>query len=210
MPSHALWPGSETYIVAKAKRVAKKNVASVEHTDRKIARIAGSKHDTTAIKTLGIVSDVADQPPLIALSTATIAVGLFLGNHRLARTGARMLASHWIATVGKSLVKQRIDRTRPFVMLTGGSYHAQKGGSHAKQENSFPSGHTAGAVAVARAIAREYPEAGPAVYPAATAAAVAQLPRAAHFASDIIVGAVIGLIAEKLVALALPTSLDRS
>lgn len=194
--------------MAKAKQVAKKQAAAVEHTDRVIARVAGASHDAPAVKALGMVSDIADQPPLIALSSATIAIGLLLGDKRLARTGARMLASHWIATVAKSLVKHRIDRTRPFVMLTGGAYHAKKGGSSAKQENSFPSGHTAGAIAVARAVAREYPENGTLVYPAATAAAVAQLPRAAHFASDVIVGALIGLVAEQLVAIALPVEAE--
>jgi membrane-associated phospholipid phosphatase len=148
------------------------------------------------MKAIGQVSELADQPPLIALSVVTIMAGLLLGKGRLTRTGVRMLASHWLATQAKSFIKRRIDRTRPFVMLGGESYHPRRGQSRAKRENSFPSGHTAGAVAIARAVARDYPAAAPVGYAAATAAGAVQLPRGAHFLSDILVGAAIGLLAE--------------
>jgi membrane-associated phospholipid phosphatase len=188
----------------KVKRVAQRQAAHVERTDRKVARVTGAMRDTPLVKTLGIISDLSDQPPLIAICSATIVTGLISGNNRLARTGVRMLASHWLATTMKSFVKHRIDRTRPFVMLKGGSYHAGQGSSHAKRENSFPSGHTSGAVAVARAIAREYPQNAPMAYAAAGSAAAVQLPRATHFASDVLVGGLIGLAAEALVAAVLP------
>jgi membrane-associated phospholipid phosphatase len=188
----------------QVKRAVQKKASALERADRKVARATGSKHDTPVVKTLGTISDLADQPPLIAISIATIGAGLVLRDSRLARSGVRMLASHWLATAIKSTIKHRIDRTRPAVILKGGSYHARKGTSHAKPENSFPSGHTAGAVAVARAVSRDYPDAAPVAYSAATAAAAVQLPRAAHFASDVLVGGLIGLVAEALIAFVLP------
>jgi membrane-associated phospholipid phosphatase len=188
----------------KTKRAAKNKVATVESMDRKVARGAGSKRDTPMVKAIGTVSDLADQPPLIAISALTMATGVVLGRGRITRTGARMLASHLLATQMKSFVKHRVDRTRPFVMLGGNDYHARKGTSHAKSENSFPSGHTAGAVAVARAVARDFPESAPIGYTAAATAAAVQLPRGTHFASDVLAGALIGVVAEALVALVIP------
>jgi membrane-associated phospholipid phosphatase len=186
------------------KTGAKKNIDKVERVDRAVAQVVGKKRNSVATKTLGHISDLADQPPLIAISSLTIVAGLLSRDRRLANTGIRMLASHWLATEAKSFVKRRIDRTRPFVMLNGGDYHAVKGGSAAKRENSFPSGHTAGAVAVARAVAREYPQSGAAGNALSGAAALLQLPRAAHFASDIVMGGLIGLAAEATIALVLP------
>ncbi|MDB5687998.1 MAG: phosphatase family protein, partial [Rhizorhabdus sp.] len=188
------------------KNVAQKQTAVVEQVDREIARATGAGRKTPLVKTLGTISDLADQPPLIAVSALTIGAGLVSRDRRLARAGVRMLASHWVATTMKSFVKHRIDRTRPFVMLAGGSYHAVKGSSEAKRENSFPSWHTAGAVAVARAVARDYPERAPVSYVAAGSAAAMQLPRGTHFLSDVLVGALIGLAAESLVALVLPAA----
>lgn len=190
--------------MAVIKRIAKKQATRVERSDRKVARVAGSKRDTPLVEALGTISDISDQPPLIAISVATIGAGLFADDDRMARAGVRMLASHWLATVMKSAVKHRIDRTRPFVVLRGGSYHARKGSSQEKPENSFPSGHTAGAVAVSRAIAREYPNGAPIAYLAAGSAAALQLPRGAHYLSDVLVGGLIGLAAEALVAAVLP------
>ncbi|MDB5701548.1 MAG: phosphatase family protein [Sphingomonadales bacterium] len=192
------------------KPAARNKVAKIESVDRKVARAAGAKRDTPIVKAIGTVSDLADQPPLIAISALTMAAGVMLGRGHMARTGVRMLASHLLATRMKSFVKHRIDRTRPSVMLGGDDYHARIGTSHAKGENSFPSGHTAGAVAVARAVARDFPKSARIGYTAAAAAAAVQLPRAAHFASDVLVGALIGVAAEALVALVIPAENSRA
>lgn len=188
----------------KAKKIAREKLTKVEQADQKLARVAGQKRDNALVKAAGNLSDLSDQPPLIALSLLTIGAGVFSEDRSLARTGVRMLLSHLVSTQAKSFVKHRIDRTRPFVVLAGGSYHGRKGGNPAKEENSFPSGHTAGAVAVARAIAREHPEHAPASYITAGLAASMQLPRAAHFASDVVVGALIGMASEAVVALVMP------
>lgn len=196
--------------MADHRRHARRKTAKIEQADRKVARAAGGERDTSWMKAVGQASELADQPPLIALSAATIAAGVMLGKGRVTRTGIRMLASHWLATQVKSFIKRRVDRTRPFVMLGGDSYHARKGHTHAKRENSFPSGHMAGAVAVARAVARDYPASAPIGYAAATAAGAVQLPRGAHFLSDVLAGAVIGLLAEAAVRLILPPRNPRS
>jgi hypothetical protein len=202
---HASFAAAKRFsCMAKAKGVANEPRNKVEDADRKLAQAAGGKRDTLVVRAAGKVSDLADQPPLIALSLLTIGAGLFSESRPLARAGVRMLLSHIVATQAKSFVKHRIDRTRPFVMLDGGSYHGRKGDSSAKQENSFPSGHTAGAVAVARAIAREFPDSAPLAYLTAGLAATMQLPRATHFAGDIIAGGLIGIAAEAVVSRVMP------
>jgi membrane-associated phospholipid phosphatase len=67
---------------------------------------------------------------------------------------------------------------------------------------SFPSGHSAGAVAAARAFAREYPEHGLAAVGAAGFLALLQIVRSAHYPTDVAAGIGVGLLAEKATDLA--------
>ncbi len=173
-----------------------------EKADIAVAKAAAPLRDTIIVRALGKASEIADQPPLIALCAATFAAGLILRNGRLARAGGRMLAAELLATKLKSLIKHQVDRTRPHVIANGGRYQAKKGHDHASAMNSFPSGHTAGAVTVARAYAREYPEHAGAAYGAAAAIGAIQIPRSKHYPADIVAGAIVGLVAEKAVHLA--------
>lgn len=172
---------------------------AIEAGDIAVAQAAGKVGDHRAVKALGKASEMADQPPLIALSAAVLLAGLVLRRPRLSSVGARMLAAHLVATGMKSAVKRSIDRTRPYVLVEEGRYTADVGGTDEPRLNSFPSGHTAGAVAVAEAIARTAPRAAwPARLWAATIAAV-QVPRCAHYPSDIAAGALVGWTADRLV-----------
>ena len=187
----------------------RKEAANLERVDRKVARKTGHQRDSALMRAVGGIRELADQPPLIALSAATIAAGILLQKGQVTLTGIRMFASHWLATKAKTFIKHRIDRTRPFVMLDDGSYHARKGQSRAPRENSFPSGHTAGAVAIARAVARDFPATARIGYTAAAAAGAVQLPRGKHYLSDVLVGAAIGLIAEGVISLIIPARLAK-
>ncbi|NIJ20003.1 membrane-associated phospholipid phosphatase [Sphingomonas naasensis] len=151
---------------------------------------------------LGIASELADQPPLIGICLATIGSGAALRRPRLLRAGLRMLASALVATAAKAVIKHHVDRTRPRKMLRDGRYALRADGKGSKDEgpwNSFPSGHTAGAVAVGRAVTREYPAALPATGLAMATVGLIQLPRGKHFASDVLAGAMIGALSEALV-----------
>jgi undecaprenyl-diphosphatase len=110
-----------------------------------------------------------------------------------------MLAAHLLATAAKTAIKHRFDRSRPSKALADGHTRFERGDSDDHQLNSFPSGHTAGVVAVARAAAREID--GAAVPAALGAGAVAAIQPAAgnHYLSDVIVGGAIGWIAEAMV-----------
>jgi len=173
---------------------------SVEKTDLKVARDAAEWRNHPVVRALGKASELADQPQLYTICATTTVIGILRGDAKLARTGARMLAAEWIATKAKSSIKHRIDRTRPNVPIDGGDYKLQKGGSTDTSLNSFPSGHTAGAVAVARAYASEYPEHAALAATIAIGVGLIQLPRCKHYVTDIGVGAAIGLAAGSLAA----------
>ena len=171
-----------------------------EKADIAVARAASPARHNPTVKALGWISEIADQPPLITLCALSAAAGVLLRRPRLAHTGARMLAGELVATRLKSMVKHRVDRTRPHVLADGGRYRASAGHHDDPALNSFPSGHMAGAVAVARAPARGYPEHAATAYLGAAAIGAIQVPRSRHYPTDVAAGAVIGLVAEALVA----------
>ena len=142
------------------------------------------------------LSKMADQPPMLALSAAVLACGLVAGRRRPAELGLRMLASVALATAFKTVVKKTVTRTRPHVVLDEGRYAAEAGGSDDKGEQSFPSGHTADAVAAARAVARLYPGLALPAYGLAGAVAAIQPARAKHFPSDVAAAALVAVAAE--------------
>ena len=131
--------------------------SDAEQADIAVARAAAGARGNILVRAFGRASEIADQPPLITLCAAMFAAGLVTGNRPLARAGGRMLAAELPATKFKSLIKHRVDRTRPHVLADGGRYRAERGHDRDPALSSFPSGHVAGAVAVARAFAREYP-----------------------------------------------------
>ena len=184
--------------MTKKVQEAKKAVGKAHRLERSFGQRALALGDTPFVKATGELSEVADQPPLIALSAATIVAGAALRSPTVARTGARMLASHLLATGIKTLLKHSIDRTRPAAARKHG-YKLEKGGKHGPDLASFPSGHTAGAVAVARAVGREAPDWVTAANGTAIAIGAIQVPRGKHYVSDVVVGAIIGLAAEALV-----------
>lgn len=174
-------------------------VAPVEELDAVIADQFAPYAERTAIKALGAVSDLSDQEPLYAASAAVLATAVVMGDGPTWRTGTRVLAAHLLATGLRGIVKHLVDRTRPEVAVRKGRYVLREGKRHESDFNSFPSGHTAGAVAVAIAVARDHPQAARPALGLAALAGVAQVIRSKHYVSDVVAGAVIGIAAEALI-----------
>lgn len=172
----------------------------IERADIALAEAAAPARHHPATRLAGAIGEIADQPQMIALCSAVLATGLVRRDPRLARCGARMLAAEVVATAIKSAVKRRVIRTRPHVIVEGGDYAMAKGRDRSSVMSSFPSGHTAGAVAVALTASRDYPGARTAAILAAAAVAAIQIPRCKHYLSDISAGAVVGAAAAGLVA----------
>ena len=175
---------------------------SVEQAEVDLTRDLARYRDHALLKRLEPLSKAADQPPMLAAAGAALAAGLVFGRPRIAEAGARMLAAVLLATAVKSAVKRAVTRTRPHVVLDEGHYESDAGGSDDKGEQSFPSGHTADAVAAARAVVRAYPSSAPLAYGLAAGVAALQPARAKHFPTDVAAGALIGLAAEAVTAFA--------
>src|SRR3954465_13684468 len=152
-----------------------------------------------ALRAATVFSQLADQPPLLAASAAVMAWGLLSGDRHLARRGGYLLASVGLATLLKGAVKRLVSRTRPNVLLDRGLYRVQPLGPDEGPWHSFPSGHTTGAVALARALARCWPAACRPAYAGAAAVGIVQVPRGAHYPSDVLAGGGIGVAAEAIV-----------
>jgi membrane-associated phospholipid phosphatase len=113
-----------------------------------------------------------------------------------------MLLAHELATLGKNLVKEQIDRTRPHSAKSRREQSVKPGKHTAKTKTSFPSGHSAGALAVARAVGREYPALQAPALAAAAVVGGLQVPRLAHYPTDVGAGMVVGAVAEAVANLA--------
>jgi membrane-associated phospholipid phosphatase len=185
-------------------RSGKKAREALLGADAAVAEAVRPHEQSPAVRALGLVSDLGDQPPMRILCGSVIAVGLIGGDSRLTRAGLRMLAAHSVATWAKDYIKRRVDRTRPRAMSKPGKDHRpEPGRDTSKEETSFPSGHSAGAAAVASAFAAEYPEHRLPAAAAAGGLALAQIPRCAHYPTDVGAGLAIGLAADLLVGGAL-------
>lgn len=174
-------------------------VSAIEEADKTVAQEAGRYRHHPVVRSLGAMSEIADQLPLSLVCGGVMVAGLLSDRPELARTGARMMTAHVLANSVKRAIKNRFRRTRPSVMLEGDDYVCEPGETEGGHDTSFPSGHTAGAVAVAAILASDIPKAAvPAVLTAALIAGV-QVPRAKHYPIDIAAGTLLGLSAAMLV-----------
>ena len=177
---------------------------ALESADRLPAELFEQHRHSRSVRALATISEVGDQPQLRIASGAMLLAGLFLRDRRLARTGVRMFLAHELATLIKNIVKTSVDRKRPRSSTSREERKVRPGGHTGKEMTSFPSGHTAGSVAVACAVARDYPRQTAFAYGAAGTIAVAQVPQCAHYPTDVGVGLLIGVASEAAAGMLLP------
>ena len=154
--------------------------------------------DTLPMKLLSTVGELANQSPLNAAGIAATLGGIAADDARLRNTGLRILAAHAVATGIKGILKGVVRRTRPWQAAKDGDHEAEISTDGGKEYQSFPSGHTAGAVATARVVASAYPEASLPAYGAAAFAAAIQIPEQGHYPTDVAAGILIGLLSAEV------------
>lgn len=167
--------------------------------DRRTRDLLHPHHRTPLMRALRWLGEAGDQPQLRLLCAGVALAGLARGDGRMVRAGARMLLAHEVATQAKSAVKASVDRWRPRSSADGKDHRPQPGGQPAKELSSFPSGHSAGALAVAGAFAAEYPQHRAAALAAAGAIGAIQVPTCAHYPSDVVAGWTVGGVAAAVV-----------
>lgn len=173
--------------------------AVVEH--RLLGPVLGLKNNSF-VRALTPLCKLADETPLMVLSGVTLSAGVLRRNPRVTRTGARMFAAHLIANATKTVLKGSIDRLRPNAVEEKPEIRPGSG-TEDKAANAFPSGHTAGALAVAQAVARDFPRHATVTRGMATVASATQVPRGAHYLTDVLSGAAIGWLSERVASVAL-------
>jgi membrane-associated phospholipid phosphatase len=187
------------------RKTEEQNAASttndVEKADINLGKKMASKRHHPAVKAAASAGKFGDQGPLYALSSGILIVGVGSRDRRLTDCGLAMLAAIAVADLGKRLTKRLVRRTRPHILLDQGQYDAGTGGSGHKEEQSFPSGHTACTLAAARALSRHFPETGATAGAATVAIGLTRIAEGKHWPLDVVAGAVIGLAAEGLSAL---------
>jgi undecaprenyl-diphosphatase len=186
-------------IAMQPKKQIKKAARKLLAADERAYQIVEPYQDTLPIQVLSAVGAVGDQGPLRLVAAATGLGGLLLRDRRLMRAAIRMIISHELATALKNVVKGRVERSRPDHAKDRDDRKLRKGKRTTKAVTSFPSGHSAGSIAVARAFTREFPEHSTPALGIAVTIAGAQVPRCSHYVTDVAAGLAVGAVAEAIV-----------
>jgi membrane-associated phospholipid phosphatase len=137
-----------------------------------------------------------DVLPLAALVGGTFAVGVLGNNQPLLRTGWDMGEAMVFTSVSTSALKAAFGRQRP--RQTASPHQWREGGS------SFPSGHTSVTFAAAQVLADELPENKwgwrMLAYGLAGATAYARMDSNAHWLSDTVAGAALGIAGGRFIS----------
>lgn len=142
----------------------------------------------------------------IAAGAGLWITGLALRNRGLAETGIHSLSAIVVSNQLTKVLKGAFGRSRPYYSADSLAHDWDFGsGFGEKDRRSFPSGHTSHAFAFAGAMSQEinhhWPRAGkvatPLLYGGATAAALARVYNDKHWASDVTIGAAVGILSSR-------------
>ena len=140
-------------------------------------------------------SDLGDRlgkgESLVILSLLLLAVGYGLKLPQWKDAGWQSLIAHGLAGLSANILKHAIGRARPKFMHAGNLEFSPAGGSG---YDSFPSGHSAAAIAVATVLAAKYPRARWPVLAVAVAIAASRILRGSHYLTDVAGGAALGCV----------------
>jgi len=163
---------------------------------------SGLQSNTLLRRSAIFVREVATPGSIIIGSTLYV-VGRTGGNERMAELGLHGLEALAVGGGLTFVLKGVIGRARPYKGLDSPRNFGLWRGFANEDYRSFPSGHTVMAFAAAAAVTsttnRWWPQStwyvGPAMYGGATLAGMSRMYDNKHWASDVVVGAAIGMFA---------------
>ncbi|MGW7099517.1 phosphatase PAP2 family protein [Streptomyces sp. NPDC054838] len=182
--------------------VPERLVPELRAAERRLTRRMAGWDSLWARRLLPAVEDAAQHTKLWWGVAVVLAVA---GGRRGRRAAAAGLTGMAVAELlSNGVAKQLVPRDRPPEEW----FHADEVRDR-PDSSSFPSGHTAAAVAFTAAVADKWPRAGALCLVATAAVAVERVHSGAHYPSDVAAGAAIGLMARS-VARAAPAVLRRT
>ncbi|MEU2393437.1 phosphatase PAP2 family protein [Streptomyces sp. NPDC007369] len=167
-------------------------VACVQRADRIVAQQGGCRVPAGVGRVLSVVEGAAERSMLWCGAAAALAVFGGWRGRKAAAAGMAALAVAQVAANG--LGKQLADRPRP-----PKEWFAHNKTNDRPDSSSFPSGHTAAAVAFTAAVIPSWPTAGIACAVPAAMVAVERVQSGAHYPSDVAAGAAVGLLTAHLI-----------
>lgn len=159
---------------------------TLRETDRRLTGRTASRVPAGCGKVLSAVEECAESSKLWCCAAVVMAACGGRRGRLAAAAGLTALAVAQLAANG--VCKQLADRPRPPKELIPHDEVEDRPDS-----SSFPSGHTAAAVAFTAAVAPTVPAAGALCAVPAALIAVERVQSGAHYPSDVVAGAVIGL-----------------
>ncbi|MDQ3698332.1 MAG: phosphatase PAP2 family protein [Gemmatimonadota bacterium] len=167
----------------------------------------GAPQTNRVLRRTAIAVEAITEPGAFIIGGALYAIGRASGNERIADLGLHGTEAILVGLGVTTIIKVTVGRARPYVDRdTPYSYGLFRGWGEEKYR-SFPSGHAVMAFAAAAAVAEEtrqwWPQSiwyiAPAMYGGASLVALSRMYDDKHWASDVIVGAMIGQFAGRKV-----------
>jgi undecaprenyl-diphosphatase len=161
-------------------------MARIRETDRSLTKRLAASASPGLHRTLSAVEETAEGTKLWCGAAVVMA---WLGGWRGRKAAAAGLAAVAVAQlVSNGVCKQLADRPRP-----PKEWFPHDEAEDRPDSSSFPSGHTAAAVAFTTAVVPAWPLAGALCTVPAAMVAVERVQSGAHYPSDVTAGAAIGL-----------------
>jgi membrane-associated phospholipid phosphatase len=165
--------------------------------------LQGSPQTNRFFRRLSVTVEAIAQPGAYLIGTGLYAIGRLGGNERMAELGLHGTEAIVFGLLLTNALKVGAGRQRPYVNRDKPHNFGFMRGWKQEQYRSFPSGHTLIAFAAAAAVTEEtrhwWPNSvwyiGPGMYGGATLVALSRMYNNRHWASDVIIGGLIGTFA---------------
>ena len=176
--------------------------------DDDVREIAVDMRGETSNDVAAILRPLGRTVELAGLGMLTYAMGTAISNRRVADFGLHAFVSLALSNFVTGSLKAVTGRSRPIVLLPDGTWTRRApddwdllgGWDSGGARTSYASGHSSNAFAVATVIAEELGGAAPWIaYPIAAGVAWSRVNDEAHWASDVVMGALVGIASGQLV-----------